>query len=95
VGAAVRTGVRRGCQSPPAHRRRSLARGRDLPESRRDLALPLPSRRPVRPGHRRLPLTSPGRQCSPLLLRASDQPDPNLTRRGHYGPVPGLSPCPR
>ncbi len=53
VGSAVRTGVRRGRQSPTARYRGSLARGRDVSQGRRDLALPVPGHRPVRPGHRR------------------------------------------
>ena len=59
----------------------------------RDLAVLVPGHRPVRPGRRCLPLTSPGRRCSPPLLRASDRPDPDLTCRGHHRPVPGLPPC--
>ena len=31
-----------------------------------------------------LPLTSPGRQGSPPVLRASDRADPGLSRRGHH-----------
>jgi transposase, IS6 family len=40
-----------------------------------------------------LPFIPPGRRCSPPLLRASDRPDPDLTRRGHHRPVPGLPLC--
>jgi hypothetical protein len=32
-------------------------------------AIPVPGHRSVRPGHRRLPLTSPGRQCGEAVLR--------------------------
>src|SRR6266511_3884898 len=49
VGPAVRAGVRRGRQSPPARRGGSLARGRDLSQGEWDLALLVPCDRPV--GH--------------------------------------------
>src|SRR6266511_191530 len=61
-------------------------------KGRGDLALPVPGHRPVRPGHRRLPLTSPGRQGSPGLLRTSDRPDPDLTSAGHHRPVSSVPP---
>src|SRR6266545_1783197 len=56
-----------------------------------DVAVPVPGHRPVRLGHRRLPLTSPGRHDSPPLPRASHRSDPNLARRGHHRSVPSLS----
>src|SRR6266545_1765261 len=92
VGPAPCTGVRGGGSSSTAHHRGSLARGRDLSQGGWVLALPVPGHRPVRPSHRCLPLTSPGRLCSPPVLRASDRPDPGLSRGGHHRPVPGLPP---
>jgi hypothetical protein len=51
--------------------------------------------RPVRPGHRRLPVDPVGRRDRTEVLRPSDGPDPDLTSGGHHRPVPGLSPRPR
>jgi IS6 family transposase len=51
--------------SLPARRRRSLVGRRDLGEGRREVVLCVPPDRPVRPGHRRLRLDTPGCQGSP------------------------------
>jgi IS6 family transposase len=45
------------------------------PEGRRGVALPVPGHRPVRPSHRRLPLSWPGCQSGPPLPRESDRSD--------------------
>jgi hypothetical protein len=52
----------RGRPALPARRGRPLAGGRDLPEGRWPLALGLPCDRPVRPGDRRVRVTSAGCQ---------------------------------
>ena len=74
---------------PPARRRGSLARRRDLREGRR-VALPVPGHRPVRPGHRRVPLAPTRRRGRSAVLRSGL--DADLTRRGHHRPVPALPP---
>jgi len=48
-----------------------------------DVALPVPGHRPVRPGHRRVSLTSPQHRGSTPVLRAGDRSHPDLTCGGH------------
>jgi hypothetical protein len=59
-----------------------------------DLALPVPGHRPVRAGHRRLPLATAERRGRKEALRPGDQSDSGLTHRGHHRPVPGLPSSP-
>jgi conjugative relaxase-like TrwC/TraI family protein len=67
VGAAVHAaaGRRRTAMPPPG--RGPLVRGRDLREGRRPVALRLPRDRPVRPGHRRVRLSTAGHGGCPSV----------------------------
>jgi hypothetical protein len=95
VRPALCAGVRGGGLCSTTRGGGSLARGRDLSQGEGDLAIPVPGHRPVRPGHRGIPLTSAGRQGRTAVPRASDRPHADLSRRGHHRPVPGLPPRPR
>ena len=93
VGATLHTaaGRRRPAVSPRG--RGPVVRRRDLREGRRPLALRVPSRRPVRAGHRRLRVqdATPRRH---EVLRHRDRRS-RRTRRGHHRQVPRWPSDPR
>ena len=52
----------------PAHPWGPVVRRRDVCEGRRQVALPVPGGRPVRPGHRRAGVTQAGQESGPAVL---------------------------
>ena len=78
-----------GSPAEPAHRRGSLVRGRDVPEGRWSVGVPVPGDRPARAGHRRPRLAEAGSGRDPPVLRPGTERGATADR-GDHGPGPGL-----